>query len=537
MRVSWYMSQSEENHSLNQPMFAVGYEDIYDRSRTTVVAIRLWHFVLDRTHSTSYLARKLMNENADQADHSGVAHCQDGLRRQTTVAAAKSSRMLLGSSLENVQLELAAGLCYRHVINPAVYMKLLPHYGGKSDRSPGLPPIDMWKLPAGVLNTHMMGCDTLGCTHPLGFEWVFNAKRPDALRAGLVHLDGEPMDVDPDQIAVTSYFDTSVPAESSDTQVFRVPRWVSNDKQCFFFQTDPFQRNIFDMSLPHAIAGAIKPGKHLMTLFQESLKGSAAHIALDSPSLLNMFNGQMSGRDQWVMKEINDLTDSIVAFDTMDCTNEQRLNAKTAKKAASRGITSYGQMDGESHVVEPRQVLKEHAFTTANVHSMLIAPWAAIEKKKTEDDEQKIRAANDGELMHADLRGNREFKDVMSTRVEFETRYAEIMRELITLHLAKMERSFTSRIDKESIPAGYRAVWDGLQTELDQMTNRTASIAFDLGIQLTDSDRTVFGHVTNWLGTFFEDDCFIDGRDWRLMQELFYHWCAAVHLSCRLPSF
>ena len=90
------------------------------------------------------------------------------------------------------------------------------------------------------------------------------------------------------------------------------------------------------------------------------------------------------------------------------------------------------------------------------------------------------------------------------------------MEELIQLHLAKMERSFNSKIDKESIPAGYRAVWDGLQRELKDMLDGTANIAFALDKQLTDSDRTLFGHMMNWLGVFFEDDCFVDGRDWRL---------------------
>ena len=57
-------------------------------------------------------------------------------------------------------------------------------------------------------------------------------------------------------------------------------------------------------------------------------------------------------------------------------------------------------------------------------------------------------------------------------------------------------------------------MYDGLQKELDDMPDRTANVAFGgmgvdkggkCGIQLCDSDRTVFGHLQNWLGAIFED--------------------------------
>ena len=63
------------------------------------------------------------------------------------------------------------------------------------------------------------------------------------------------------------------------------------------------------------------------------------------------------------------------------------------------------------------------------------------------------------------------------------------------------------------------------------MPDKTANVAQALDMQMMESDRTVFGHMTNWLGTYFEDDCFIDGRDWRLMQELFFHWYAFLPIA------
>jgi hypothetical protein len=509
-RVTWHMMPSADDRSQNIPMVVVGYEDIYNKDLNTVVAIRVWHLVFDEKHSTSDLARKLMNENADESDHSGAAHCPNNMRKTTVVTAAKATRSLVGTSLESAQLELAAGMCYRHIINLSVYKNLLPHYAGQTDSSPGLPPVDLRHLPPGVLNAPLLPNEHLGCTHPLSIEWVFNAKRTDALKAGLVHIDGTPMSVNPDQIAVRSYFDVSTPLQVGDSHLFRVPDWVGSEanggKGCFFFQTDPFQQNVFDMVLPHSIAGTVKPGPNLLTLYKAIFlkEEKEKRLSLDSPELLNRFHNTMTGRDQWMQAQINSMADSIVAYDTFECTAEQRMEAKTAKKAAARGIAHYGQMDGESHVIEPRQCLKEHAWQTGNIHSKLLAPWVATQRRKFTLSEDTLRDADGGKHAHTPIEDGH-FKALLTEKEEFEATYKNCMKELVCLHLAKMERSFTSKIDKESIPAGYRAVWDGLHQELRDMPLGTANVAFAEDMQLPDSDRTVFGHMTNWLGTFFED--------------------------------
>jgi hypothetical protein len=224
------------------------------------------------------------------------------------------------------------------------------------------------------------------------------------------------------------------------------------------------------------------------------------------------------------------MNDSTVAFDTFDCSADERQSATDLQKAARRGVAHYGDMDGDLHVVEPRQVLKEHAYATNNVHDKLVSPWAAEERARFAAEELRIRAqCGYGRTPLSDPA----FMGLIKQKEAFELRHERVVKEVVLLHLAKMERSFASRMDRESIPAGWRAVYDGLQKELDDMPDRTASVAFGgmgvdksgkTGMQLCDSDRTVFGHLQNWLGSFFEDDCFIDGRDWRLMQELFYHW-------------
>ena len=377
--VRWYQMQSEEDHATNIPMVVIGYEDLYDTKKETVLAIRVWLFVFDKMHSTSDLSRKLMVESQQESSHSGSAHCQNSLRKTTAVLHAKQSRSLLGTSLATAHLELVAGMCYRHVTNASVYKDLLDHYGGKTGDKPGKPPLDLTpdpdnpnKFPRGMLNSPMLPAEEFGCTHPLALEWVFNAKRPEALCAGLVNLDGSQMDVHPDQLAVRSYFDVSAPANNTDTHVFRVPEWVGSDqggggKGCFFLQTDPYKLNIFDMVLPHSIAGSIKPGPQLMRLFKERFE-PASSLSESSPEMLNLFNNKMTGRDQWIQDQVASMTDTIVGYDTFDCSSEERQTAIDAQKAAKRGIAHYGQMDGENHVVEPRQVLKAVSYTHLRAH-------------------------------------------------------------------------------------------------------------------------------------------------------------------------
>jgi hypothetical protein len=513
-RITRWMMKEEGQGGNSMPTIVTAIEDIYDSSKTNIVALRVWHFVFDHTHSTSYLARKLMAESADESDHSGAAHCPNFMRKQTNVATARQMRGLVGSSLETAPLETAAGLLYRHVTSESVYKNLLPHYAGHCDKSAGRPAVDLSAIPPGAMNTTFLPSSVFGCWHPLAFEWVFNAKREEGLRAGLVHLDGTPMDVHPDQMQVDSYFNMSIPATADDTHVFSPPSFVATPtsaggKGCFFFQTDPYQVNVFDMTLPHPITGSIKPGPELMGLYKERFHPDES-INVNSLKMLSLFNNTMTGQDQWMRTQINALKDTIVNFDTMDTTTEQRMDVKAAKRAISRGIANYGQMDGESHVIEPRQVIKEHAYTTGNVHSKLISPWVSEVRAKHQAEEERLRSENNEKHRDTDLEDSH-FDLLCGKRNAFQARYKKVVKELVTLHLAKLERSFNSRMDKESIPAGYRAVWDGLMKELEDMPNRTANVAYGIGengMQMTDSDRTLFGQLTNWIGVFFEDDCF-----------------------------
>lgn len=522
--VKWYQMQNPAAKDMNVPMLLIGLEDLYNSDGTAVLAVRIWHFVFDHTHSTSELAHKLMNENADEFRHSGSAHCQNAKRKVSVVSSAKATQALLGSSLASVRMEEAAGMCYRHVTNLSDFRKLLAHYGGKTFNKGGRQPVPLTSddVPSSMLSKPFIADSHLGCTHPLGIEWVFNAKRQAALQAGLVSIAGVELDIHDDQMHPESYFNES--------GAFQLPEWVQtvnmHGKSSFSIQSDPFKVNIFDMTFPNPIAGVVRPGETLLELFLHEKCPKEEAPDKNSTQAVNLLQNFVTNRDSYIQEQIASLTNSIVSFDSFNCTPEQRSDAKLSL-LASGGLASYGQHDDGDLVIEPRRVLKEHAYASNQLYTKLLAPY--FEKKASEID-AKETAVLDGCGGNAPKEGSKEQKQLEKLSRANDRHHMhkkQLMKELVEWHLAKMQRSFTSKMDREAIPIGYKSVWDGLWAELRAMEKdvgvATANIAQALDYSVQSSDRTVFGEIENWLWTFMEEDLYVDGRGWATMQELFYH--------------
>lgn len=503
--VDRYLFVDPTNNERSLPMFVMAYEEIYDRSHTKVLAIRIWKLVFDGQHSDSELVRKLIDENLAQWAQSGVAHAPNIVRSQKlTMEHKKSIQLVGGSSMANTRLEYHAGTQYLRVNTEHTYLKLLRSYSGQSDTCPGRPVYkDLGKsLPPGTLNRRLEKDQGLGGASPISPEYLFNAMRTSALQAGLVDMEGKLMDVDPQQLDVDSYFKLD---ELHSVRTFDVPAFLKGGRKGFYFMTDPAERNPFDLPMPRSIVGALAPGPALLELFRDQFTPGTP---LDSPVLVDYFNNVMTGADQWTQKQLTQMAESITTFDTAECTDDERVQAKMAKNilrnaGGAGGLRSYG-MDGGATCVEPRQVLKEISFESAQVHGKVIAPWVQAQLVELEKQEHGLREAGGGKMRDVEITESY-FAELLKEKRRIKNRHTNAMRELAYLHLARMERAFCSRVDADAIPAGYRAAWDGLQAELEDMPNKTANIAFSLNMALTDSDRTVFGHMINWIGTFFED--------------------------------
>ena len=499
--------------NMELPMFAVAYEELYDATRSRIVAVRVWKHVFNGTHSDSKLLEKLMLENQTRHHAAGAAHTANTHRSTRLVVEHERAAKLVGNaSPAEVALEYHAGNQFMRICNLYEYAHALPSYGGRSDKNAGRLPLDPADVPDGAFNATLREANNgEGGVSPLSPEYVFNAKRPAALSAGLVDFQGNTIEVCSEQLEPATYFELG----EGGNHDFEPPEWLRS--QCgYWLQTNPYVLHPFDMPLPRSHSSGEKPGPHLLALFAQDVLHDPGAVA--KPTIIDRFRGMMKEEDQATAKLLQETADAIFSFDTTTCTEEQRKSYMIAKNLAKAGMTA--SLEGKSTVLRQRKVLDELAEQTHRVHSKLIAPFIHRKRMQNANDRAAAQHANTVEPL----------KDRLDTldaqRGVFEHEHAMLMEELFNLHADRVTRAFNSRVDKESIPQGYRKCWDGLQAELGRMRNRSANVAQWLGdgretgvsgVQMTDSQRTPFGNIINWLGRWWEDECFIDGRDWRLM--------------------
>jgi hypothetical protein len=199
--------------------------------------------------------------------------------------------------------------------------------------------------------------------------------------------------------------------------------------------------------------------------------------------------------------------------------------------------------------MEPRQVLKQIQQQTRRVISILINPWLKKreELRTLKNDEVRMRkqaredeGGEDYDMLDSDKEDPMEadyhddiMKEVRDLEAATTLRHCNVMKDLICLHVSRIEDAFQSKMERETIPAGYQAMrvlrlkpttrytavspfvgtlalyrFDGLKTELAKMPNNTANIAFTYDFRLKFDDVSSFAHINLWLGAFWEVDCF-----------------------------
>ena len=516
--VDQYMFYSRANGEMTEvPMFNVAYEELYaepnnpDEEPSEVVAVRFWKIVNDCDHSESELVSRLITENRRRTRHAGAAHCTNATRSNKLMQEhSRAIKLVGGASTENVALEYHAANQYMRVIYPHDLLNLFESYGGKTDTFEGYPPICLKDLPDGALNHPLKGVKKFGGDSYLSPEYVFNAKRQAALEAGLVDFDSTPLNVCHQQREVSSYFD-------AETGAFKVPDFVAA-KSAFWMQTNPGVLHPYDMALPRPIAGIEAPGKELLQLYAEQFENwkQGAPDPTADPGLVNRFKNMCTGIDQTTAKAIREATDSIFSFDGTEVSDADRMVASMAK--AGSGKDHVGSFEKGAAVIEQRQVLKQLGAETSTVVRKLIAPWEAAERAalaKDEIEEDKKLAANLASTLSEEARDHFRRTHATETRAlkqryqVLQERHVMYKRELFNWGAEKFLRAFTSRYDRDSIPTGYRAVWDGLYAELKDMPNGSACVAVAEDMQLTDSHKSAYAHAMNFYGRWCEHDCFV----------------------------
>jgi hypothetical protein len=507
-RVYRYTSVDPDSSS-SLPMFVICLEELYNRALTECTMIRIWKLVrpppgtrsprrwtharrpsqvFDPQHSDTELWRKLMDENRATRMSAGIAHNSNGSRRKNLVEEQRHNRAMAGGRNSN-QLEYFAGTQYSRLASETEVMEALKCCAGKSMHSDGLPTCDWSALPPGVCTTRISGRSGLGGTHPLSPEYQFNAKRRQALAAWQLDFDGDAVDVHPHFNDPSRYF--------SDDGVFSIPT-VSKEMGGFFFCIDPSQVNIFDLSLPRPIYGSVAAGPHVLSLYKEQFiddgQAGSSHA-----SVSDRFTNFMTQKDLEHLEMERQANEAVTTFDAIGLSDAER-----------RELRHYGEYDNaNAYIMEPRQHLKDLQVQARRVIADLIQPWLMQRKKLGSEIYEQCRddaiAADpladlsyDGDAMAA----YREHED------ETQRRHSAVMRDLVHLHLSRLQAAFESRLERETIPQGYCAVYDYLKSATAKMLNGTASVAWNFDSNLVGADTTVFAQQFLFIGTFFEHDCF-----------------------------
>jgi hypothetical protein len=504
-----FMDCSDNNEPA--PMFLLAYEEIYDKACDDVVALRIWKLVFDDQHSDSHLWKKLMSESQETFLAAGFAHTSSRFRNKTLVAEQKHVRAITGLQ-SRADLEYNAGTQFVHIQNECRLLDALRAYGGGIGTGcVGRDCVDMKRIPRRATMKRVEGhYDGKGGIHVLSPEYALNAKRVMALSAGLVYIgDSSLMDVNPSQIDPAMYF----AADGSMT----FPRIVQ-EKKCMWICHDISVTNIFPVALPRKIFGNVMPGPALLDMYEEMYTNthgvnSASEMFASSDGRANvaeMFDNFVTETDQKIVEMEKRAVLTVLSNDSIDLDPVQR-----------KGIRYYGAKEKSgAYIVEPRQILKEIQIQTNRIHAKIVCPW--LKKREVLHDENDVLSDVDSTPTHSSP-----FRDgvtrISSMRYETQDKHADVMRDIIMLHLNKLFDTFQNEGERGTIPEGYRCMYDGLQTELDKTPNRTASVAFAYDNSVTADDVTVFGHLWLWLGNFWEHDCFIKGRDRRIMDEIFLH--------------
>lgn len=515
-RVHRYAFMLPTDNNVTVPMFTIGYEEMYNEELTQVTCIRIWKFVFDKSHSDSELCRKLMDENRDTFSNAGVAHAPNVTRRKQLVAEQKQNRQQTGGTRGAHALEYYAGMQYVGITNQQIWFHRLQSYGGRNMHNSGRPFFDERELPKGINNKQIQPDRERGGTHPYSPEFVFQAKRVVSFMAGTVDMtNSEPLDIHPDFLDPTKYW--------TDRGEFVLPS-VSQKNNGFFFLVNPYVTNIFDAPLPRPIYGSACAGPHLLKLYRECFYDEVIASGGTNASVSDCFNAMMTQQDQAALEMSKQMSETIISYDSIDATESER-----------KELRHYGEVDmSNSFIIEPKQTMKKIAQETRRVLSQLIQPWikqreelrtlthANIKRKlrrmrkcgvesieeldeaSDEDDEDDDSEVDDMDCDYHDqvMKSVRDVEDATTER------HCSVIKDLVSLHLNRIEEAFRSKTERETIPQGWIAMFDGLQSELTRMPNESASVAFAHDVKLQFDDISSFTHINLWLSEFFEHDCF-----------------------------
>lgn len=542
------------------PMFELCYEDLYEEQmKLDVVAVRIWLFVFDDKFSLSELVGRVMDNNRKKGMMNVANGCEPGTRdRQLVGEMTRRQQSGYGPQQIANDFERHVPSQFESITTMATYQTALGEYSGMSTTLEGRGVVDdleAWCKAAGKTKI-VKSKGVLGGESAMAPEFLFNAKRAQALQAGLVDFSGE-IRVCREQLDPDSYFD----AEG----FFRLPTHLDDEsrveREFFWVMGHSNVRSPFDMRLPHPLCGSVAPGEDLLNLTIAVLDRKADfdkpigdELEQDDAIYFHEQCGtqpmQQEPQEQdgeydaaaaeSRVRELNRFRSFVTDSDVMQRQSAELMrlellpvDSMCRDVGSMNNVESFEKGGGDNEYVvrvtnECDLVCKQSNRLHEGVFIVYKNGREAMLRRRERQllDQQDALQAAVGTLPRGGLEEQtkeleRHVKVYRLRVYEHRMTCCRLKEELAKYHLRMLWTAFTSSVRRRTIPAGHVAAFNGLVEGLRHHGDSACMAFHKQGMQLTACDRTVWGHLQQWLGEIFMNDCMIMGRDRRIQDELF----------------
>jgi len=554
-----------EEHSGSWPMFEFAYEELYDEQLVDVLAVRIWRFIYDESHSTSALMKRVMEDSQEQMAH--MKRNGNARARATSVIAENARMQQWACGPQDIanDFERLVDMQYRSIYTVQAYISACRGYeGGTAENPRGCPLIQDWEERASLpgSKTKPEGCTQgFGSRSPIGLEYLLSPCRHSvnahtetagALTAGLCDLNGAELNICARQLACESYFARDSGRGGGAFVHFILPILVQSERlsveshsieEFFWVCADRSKVSPFQLSMPRPLAGVTRPTPALRNVVVDALRGrlgsdSDPSKESDAPDVdangdVRMHSGEClcvsdeelfrslaTGKDERQEAQAARLQNDLVPFDSF-------LKGYSANSIESISANN----SGDEYTIRIKSAIYTNAQETNNVWKKAVLVWFDHHRKRVEDAKAQICASSDagdggwnGEERAAD-----EQVDLLWCHFHI------IKKDLVKYHACMLGAVFQSSTQRKSVPRGHVAMFEGLMNGV-AAHGGTAVMAFrDVqqcsmgapgqetvgeGTQLQYVDRTVWGHLQDWLGGIFSEDLKVQGRDRLIVDEL-----------------
>ncbi len=516
--VERYMYVNNDNEQDSLPMFQIGCEELFNSDATDIVALRIWIFIYDEQHSTSELLRHTMDNNSQiKSSQRAGAETAKFRNKDSQAEGSRHDKAGLGFSALDSNFEANVGMQHKRICNVEDWQQMLEICGGKTSHAAGLPCVkDMvahMSCPAARNEFRGDKLTGFGGRHPLSPEFVLNAKRPESLLFGLVNLDGSLVDIHPVQADVSTYW--------IGDGCFRTPVLPQS---IFYLSTSLQKKSIFDLPLTRPLQGTVVPGTHLMMLFLEQERRAQIDKMSPEDKARTKFNYKDLTIDQNAYNRLRSMATNRDEYQRkQDLMLKKTLNAHDMMSAAGTSLNNGGDLlasDTDNFTVCTVSTTTRIARESDAIYSLIISPWRNEQELMLTEMARPLQEAGIDQ-------SSRKWTRYWDKRAKFQRRFALVKEDLTRYHLRLLRTAFLSTKDASTLPAGFKAMFTALEEGVHALGG-SASIAYNGGMhgngrQLMCKDRQVWGNLQEWLRGVWVDTCRVDGRDRRIMDEIYCH--------------